>query len=154
VEHFHSQLASLVELGARVLARDDVVGALRHRSGHLVSPGLDRSARFVARHCRERTRKHKSAGILPVTGGFFGFLEMNSTPWFSQAIDDVPIMRLPCEFLDTLGELGTDTLQRHLFGSLAVLFSLRVLLADRLLFGRELLPICLHEPLQRPEMPR
>src|SRR5437867_1859260 len=41
IEHRHAQLARLVELAARVLAGDHVVGLLRHRAGDFAAGRLD-----------------------------------------------------------------------------------------------------------------
>src|SRR3989442_13090095 len=49
VEHRHAQLARLVELAARVLAGDHVVGLLRHRAGDLAAGTFDQPLGLVAR---------------------------------------------------------------------------------------------------------
>src|SRR3990170_8667717 len=59
VEYLHAQRARAFELRARILASDDEIGLLGHRTYHFVPLGFDRGARRVARHARKRAGQHE-----------------------------------------------------------------------------------------------
>src|SRR5207248_10495984 len=59
IDDRHAEALRFVELTAGVGARDHIVGLLRHRRGHLVPAGLERLARFLARHAGERSGEHE-----------------------------------------------------------------------------------------------
>ena len=59
VEHRDAEPLGLLELRARRLAGDDVVGLLRHRRGHAAAGGEDPLGRLLARELRQRAGEHE-----------------------------------------------------------------------------------------------
>src|SRR5574341_1032317 len=100
------ECAGPLELRARVLARDDEIGLLRHRAGDFVPLGLDRRARLVARHPRERPGQHE---VLHRTararrGRHFGPTDACA----DQVSDDPPVVRLVEKLPDRARHHGPD----------------------------------------------
>src|SRR5947209_880784 len=147
IDHRHAEALRLFELGSGLGARDHIVGLLRHRRGHLVPARLERLARFLARHARERAGEdERSTARARLAWRRF------DDDRLGQALDDRAVVRFVREFLDRLGELRADALQRHLARWLAALAALRIVLADRFLVSHELRPIGAEESLHRAEM--
>src|SRR5688572_3330710 len=148
-EHFHAELARLVQLAARLVARDHIVGPAGHRAADLVAHGLDRGARLVAAHAGKRARQDE---CLAIPGAPCSRFEKSYFP--RKAIDGLAVVRLLHEFLDALHDLRADAFQRHLEGLLAPLLPLGILLPDGLLVCRQLRPIGIEKRRQGAEMAR
>src|SRR5688500_8568720 len=95
----HAEPARALELGSGILAGDDEIGFLGHRSRHFVPFRLDRRTRLVARHAREAPGEHEAfdrACLRSRRGGGGG----PAYPVADQILDHLPVMRLVEELPD------------------------------------------------------
>src|SRR5439155_18448924 len=90
VEYRDAELLGLAELRAGAIAGDHVVGALRHRAGHLAAGPPDHRRRLLARQLSERAGEHER---LPFQGAAMaaalGCRELESKAALPQPADQV-----------------------------------------------------------------
>src|SRR5947207_6393917 len=106
VNHFHSQLPRLVELGTRIGSRDNIICFLAHRTGDFSAGIFDHLLGFIAGVVSQGSREDEAlAGQLRAT---LSLLAGEGQTAFAQLLNELPIFRFAENFGNALSYSRTD----------------------------------------------